>query len=258
MVYPSYPYMTTTPPTNQAPPVYYYPYPEPYPHVIASIPCSGQLPLVPLHRRPVLPHLELHLNFSLPQLIPGSCTCDPGSCTCDPGSCTCDPGSWIAILSFCSPSHGDFPDWRRPSQRIEPHIGPCTNYDVCYPSLSLPLEFVRLCSSERRTFFFRSEQIRCFSHNHNTYPPQMPPNTDSFFSASTFAWHHSTNFVARPSQFILTSPCLILFSFCISLVSLSGHTAPKPIDNHKTVLVVVSQSFHRVKQAQSIPGFPEN
>ncbi|KAH9449627.1 hypothetical protein Pst134EB_020445 [Puccinia striiformis f. sp. tritici] len=45
MVYPSYPYMTTTPPTNQAPPVYYYPYPEPYPHVIASNnPAGGQLP----------------------------------------------------------------------------------------------------------------------------------------------------------------------------------------------------------------------
>ncbi|KAH9459415.1 hypothetical protein Pst134EA_019568 [Puccinia striiformis f. sp. tritici] len=45
MVYPGYPYMTTTPPTNQAPPAYYYPYPEPYPRVITpNTPAGGQLP----------------------------------------------------------------------------------------------------------------------------------------------------------------------------------------------------------------------
>ncbi|POW13601.1 hypothetical protein PSTT_03596 [Puccinia striiformis] len=95
MVYPSYPYMTTTPPTNQAPPVYYYPYPEPYPHVIASNTLQvGNFLLVPLHRRPVLPHLELHLNFSLPQLIqvPAPATQAPAPATQAPAPATQAPG----------------------------------------------------------------------------------------------------------------------------------------------------------------------
>ncbi|POV96122.1 hypothetical protein PSHT_15309 [Puccinia striiformis] len=194
MVYPSYPYMTTTPPTNQAPPVYYYPYPEPYPHVIASNTLQvGNFLLVPLHRRPVLPHLELHLNFSLPQLIPRFLHLRPRLLHLRPRLLHLRPRLLDCHPKLLLPLPRRFPRLEAPlTTHRTPHRS-VHKLRRLLPLSSLPLEFVRLCSSERRTFFF------------------------------------STNFVARPSQFILTSLCLILFSLCISLVSLSGHTAPKPM-----------------------------